>query len=261
MSTYIIIPARLESQRLPQKLLMKMGSGTILSWTVGSAWRAAQQNKIDGIFVATDSEKIRDEVLTYPVPIKVVKTDHCANGTVRVQQACEFLGLKGNDVIINWQADYPGISHQTIGGLLALNRAFPFDITTIMHEAPVSEEHMYKFYPDMINPHKPENVKVVEGFDQRALYFSRSLVPFNASKANIHAGIYCYSVNLLRSLPNNSPLHSENLEQLHWLYKGYKVRLYKTNNKIIGIDTKEDYEQFKNSINRKWAIGTESGVG
>jgi 3-deoxy-manno-octulosonate cytidylyltransferase (CMP-KDO synthetase) len=233
MPKYIIIPARLNSQRLPRKLL-KNDTGHPLIWhTVQNAKRSKVATSV---IVATDSEEImaaiKDEV-------EVVMTGECASGTQRVSSARRLLGMHG--YIVNVQGDEPEVDMSCVDELfVSLERGW--DVATIATEAS-SEEY---------NNHNV--VKVVTGNNDQAMYFSRSPIPHGGPQNSLkHIGVYAYSSSFLARLHTLTPSNraaSENLEQLQWLENDCKIKVLVRDMTTTGIDTQEDYDRFVNAYTK-----------
>tara|TARA_B100000749_G_C18276171_1_gene402385 strand:+ start:78 stop:785 length:708 start_codon:yes stop_codon:yes gene_type:complete len=232
MPKYIIIPARLDSQRLPRKLLKKDTGHPLIWHTIQNA----KSSKIASVIVATDSEEIMAAIKG---ETEVVMTGRCDSGTQRVAAAQNSLGLRG--YIVNVQGDEPEVNMLYVDELfIALEKGW--DVVTIATKAS-SEEY-----------DNPNVVKVVIGTNDQAMYFSRSPIPHGGPQNSLkHIGAYAYRSSFLMKLHALTPVNrtaSENLEQLQWLENGYKIKVLVRNMMTTGIDTQEDYDRFVNAYKK-----------
>ncbi len=235
-----IIPARYNSTRLPGKVLEKIGNKTILELV----YKKVQQAKyIDEIIIATDDQKIIDTSLSFGANAEMTFSSH-KSGTDRCAQVSrEFWE---DDIILNIQADEPFIDPEIID-LLALKMKDDNWIeiatlcTNVNNPAEISD---------------PNTVKVVKDIYNKALYFSRSIIPFYRDKDSgnsfyKHIGIYAYRNKILQSITslNESKLEkAEKLEQLRWMENGYKIHVFETEYQGFGIDTVEDLERARKNL-------------
>ncbi len=234
----IVIPARLKSTRLKEKLLIKVKGKTILQWTYENGAKVSNTD----IVVATDSEKIVEEVKSFGGKVVLTPKD-ISSGTERVLYIAEKTDYP---VYINLQADEPMLSPQDIEKTISL-----------IEEGEVVSSLCFRNnnYSDFVNIN---NVKVVINKEGKALYFSRAPIPFqkeeNFSFFFHHIGIYGFnSLFFKRSFPNLiSNLYSiENLEQLKILENGFSISVEVIEKESIGIDTKEDLEKFNRILEVK----------
>jgi 3-deoxy-manno-octulosonate cytidylyltransferase (CMP-KDO synthetase) len=239
MSNYVIIPARLESTRLPRKLL-KNDTGHPLIWH--TVQNAKQSKVATSIIVATDSEEIRDAIKD---EAEVVMTGECSSGTERVSEACRKLDLNGN--IVNLQGDEPEVDMFCVDELFQLLDSRTehcwWNVATLATKASHSE------YID------PNVAKVVLGTGGQAMYFSRSPIPHGGWEQSLkHIGVYAYSSVFVRGLcllnDTNTINASENLEQLRWMENGFPIKALVRDIQTTGIDTQEDYERFVNEYTK-----------
>ena len=231
MKAICVIPARYSSTRLPGKPL-KLIAGVPMICRVYD--RASQAKLIDKAIVATDDERILKAVKEYGGEAMMTRTDH-PTGTDRLAEvASAFAGV---DVIVNVQGDEPLIEPSLIDNLIDL-----FNDNADLQMATVSTE--LKNESEINNPN---NVKVISDLNGYALYFSRSVIPYprNIGKAKVykHIGIYAYRRDFLLKYAKMSPTpleQSESLEQLRALENGYKIKVLRSDNQFIGVDTEED---------------------
>jgi len=237
-----IIPARYASTRFPGKPLAMLGGKPVIQRVYEQARKA-----LDEVVVATDDTRIYDCVQAFGGQAVMTREDHPC-GTNRCFEA--YLKLRGevqpNDVIINVQGDEPFIQPKQIE---LLKSCFPTEIATLVKA--FTEEDGTEA---LRNPNSPK-VVVADG---RALYFSRSVIPYLRGvdesewlKESVrrgtpyykHIGMYAYSARVLEAIVRlpQSPLEkAESLEQLRWLEAGYTIRVAETDTQTIGIDTPED---------------------
>lgn len=241
MKFLAIIPARYSSTRFPGKPLAKLGGKSVIQ-------RVYEQvsSVMDDAVVATDDERILNEVLNFGGKAVMTSTSH-RSGTDRCQEAYTKLGEEF-DIIINVQGDEPFIRKEQIETLKSCFENPETEIATLVK--PFSEEDGVEA---LFNPNSP---KVVIDGKSQALYFSRSVIPYLRgvepenwlSKHTFykHIGIYAFRANVLKevtSLPQSSLEKAESLEQLRWLESGYKIGVGITNFETIGIDTPADLER------------------
>jgi 3-deoxy-manno-octulosonate cytidylyltransferase (CMP-KDO synthetase) len=238
-----VIPARMASTRFPGKMLAAE-TGTPLIVHVAQA--AAKAPSLSRVVVAADDGRILDAVRTRGIDCVLTAPDH-PNGTSRLAEAADQLGLPADTVVVNVQGDEPEIEPSVIDaavGALAANPAAA--VSTVA--APMSPGD---------DPSNPNIVKVVCRRDGTAMYFSRSRVPFvrdpqaavGADAAPLrHVGLYCYRRSFLatyRSLAPTAAEQAESLEQLRVLEHGHTIAVAvvpRAGNP--GIDTPEQYAAF-----------------
>lgn len=240
--SYIVIPARLDSTRLPQKLLLRQTGKSVLEHTYDAARRA---QKPLGIRVATDHQDIVAEVERFGGRAVLTKSD-CASGTDRVAEVAR--NIPSADIVVNVQGDEPEISGEAIDRVIDLLEENPSAVMATL-AAPIRSRRQLD---------DPACVKVVFDDQGRALYFSRSPIPhvrdWNDALVEAdppvfyqHLGLYAYRRRFLLELAEMapSPLEKlENLEQLRVLDVGETILVGTTNDVTRGIDTPEDYEAF-----------------
>jgi 3-deoxy-manno-octulosonate cytidylyltransferase (CMP-KDO synthetase) len=223
-----IIPARLDSQRLPGKVLLNIGSKAMVQWVYE---RARKSPLLDKLLVATDSEKVQRHCADRGIP--VMMTGHHTSGTDRLHEVME---RTTGDVYVNIQGDEPTIRPDHIELLLRPILTKQVEVTTL------------KVVIDSAAANDPNVVKVVTDKNHRALYFSRFPIPFDRDvQGRIcfykHIGLYGYTrsaLDLFYRLPQ-SPLElTEKLEQLRFLENGIPILVLETPHDTVGVDTEED---------------------
>lgn len=242
LRSYVIIPARLASQRLPRKLLLKETGKSVLQHTYEAA---ARSTKPAGVYVATDHPEIAIEVLSFGG--QVVMTDPAAaSGTDRVAEVAR--DLTDADVIINVQGDEPNIAPASIDRAIQMLEENPRAVMATL-AFPIRERNRLE---------DPACVKVVLDASGRALYFSRSPIPFArtwderlllAEPALFyqHIGVYAYRRDFLlwlAEMPPGKLEKAESLEQLRALEAGIDILVAVVDEPSLGIDTPEDYRAF-----------------
>ncbi|MDA1162161.1 MAG: 3-deoxy-manno-octulosonate cytidylyltransferase [Planctomycetota bacterium] len=244
-----IIPARLQSSRLPGKLLLAETGKPLIQHTWESASCASVFALNDGsepnLLIATDSLQIAATVSGFGGRVKMTGEHPC--GTDRIAEVVRK-HLPNSDIIVNIQGDEPDIDPESINKVAQLLIDHPqADMATLC--APITDA-------EILND--PGCVKAVCAADGRALYFSRCPVPFmrdgdrnsrlsEDSPWKLHLGIYAYRRQFLLYLAEQppSPLEElEKLEQLRALELGATILIAEVPHRSVGIDTREDYARF-----------------
>ena len=226
MSFSVIIPARLESTRLSNKVLQKINDKEILIHVL----EQVTKSNANRVLIATDSDEIARVVSN--TKGEVVMTTDCDSGSERVAQAVEKLNLEG--VIINVQGDVPEVPPEIINNLA--NKVVNSNIQVATAVAKISYEQACS----------NDTVKVVFDQNDNALYFSRSIIPYAKEKNSDyygHIGIYAFAPNKVieaLTLEKSKLATAESLEQLTWLEAGWKIGIIQTTEFINGIDTEQD---------------------
>ena len=244
-----IIPARYASTRFPAKPLALLGGKLVIQ-------RVYEQvaGILDEAYVATDDERIEAAVKAFGGKVVMTSVDH-KSGTDRCYEAFTKVG-KGYDVIVNIQGDEPFIQPSQLEAVKACFDDKSTQIATLVKPF-VPEDGMEA----LENVNSP---KVVVNQNMNALYFSRSIIPYqrNMDKQDWlaghtyykHIGLYAYRADTLQeitSLPQSSLEMAESLEQLRWLENGYTIKVGVSEVETIGIDTPEDLvkaEEFLKSV-------------
>ncbi|MBN2037197.1 MAG: 3-deoxy-manno-octulosonate cytidylyltransferase [Chitinispirillaceae bacterium] len=236
-----IIPARYGSTRLHGKPLCEVRGLPLVMWAYRSAERARVFEKI---IVATDDERIRDAVEKHG-GIAVMTSRHHASGTDRV---CEAAMNEPCEYVVNLQGDEPDLP----AGLLA-------DFVEKLREADDKTLLTTASYATISEIENPDVVKVVLDARERALYFSRSIIPFDREKGEgrflRHCGIYGFTRRGLQrfcSLPQGVLEKREHLEQLRALEFGMTVRCLVRDHASCGIDTPEDLAAFRAHVEQTY---------
>jgi 3-deoxy-manno-octulosonate cytidylyltransferase (CMP-KDO synthetase) len=228
MRKIVVIPARLASTRLPNKLMLPYKGIPIVRHVLENA----VGSRADYIFLASsDDELLNIAKGSYGANCFAMKTEECNNGTQRVVKAMRTFGLKADDLVINLQADNPQLTSDYINELFdILQQNQSGDIATFARETTHSAE--------------PNVVKVVLDENNMAMYFSRSQIPYGSKVCLEHIGIYGFRKRFFDEYDKimNMGFGLENLEQLAWMYNGLKVIVSVVNYGGISVDTRDDYD-------------------
>ena len=231
----IIIPARLASTRFPQKVLADIGG---LPMVVRTAKRVAH---LDKVVVASDDELIISTCQEYGIEAMMTSTTH-KSGTDRIHECATILNLNDDEIIINVQADEPFVEPSVVESLMK-------KLNELQQNG---EEFIMGSCYNAINneaAQDPNLVKVVLDDNHNAIYFSRSLIPYNRSGNATyfgHIGIYGFCKKSLKEFCNldDAPIEDiEGLEQLRAIYHDKKIAMVKVASTSFGIDTKEDLQR------------------
>ena len=236
-----IIPARYASTRFPAKPLALLGGKPVIQ-------RVYEQvaGILDDAWVATDDERIEQAVKAFGGKVVMTSTAH-KSGTDRCYEAYTKVG-QGFDVVVNIQGDEPFIQRSQLEAVKACFDDASTQIATLVK--PFSADDAFEVLENANSP------KVVVNKNLQALYFSRSIIPYqrNADKQDRltghtyykHIGLYAYRAAVLQeitALPQSSLELAESLEQLRWLENGYTIKVGLSDVETIGIDTPQDLER------------------
>lgn len=234
----IVIPARYGSTRFPGKPLAELQGKPIIQWV----YEACKKADCGEVIIATEDERITSAAASFGAKAVMTSAD-CQSGTDRIYQATKGLGAS---YVINVQGDEPFVQPETIKAVVELvKNDDKTDISTAC--MPVTDA-------DIIN--NPNHVKAVLAKDMRALYFSRSPIPYKREKTPesekapyyLHCGIYGYKIKALEQfvkLPVSPLENLEKLEQLRALEAGMTIKSALINKAGPAIDTPADLERAK----------------
>ena len=228
-----VIPARWGSTRFEGKVLAKISGKPMIE----HVWRRCKQSRLlRDVIIACDDERILKAARAFGAKAVLTSKDH-ASGTDRTAEAAANVPA---EIIVNIQGDEPLIHHSVIDSLVT---ALSKDPDCLMATA-------IKLIPAKHEFENPNVVKVVVDAQGNALYFSRSVIPYDRDKAGIqkikyykHLGIYAYRRNFLlkfKNMPKSRLERAEQLEQLRALEAGVKIKTVLTDIETIGVDTPED---------------------
>jgi 3-deoxy-manno-octulosonate cytidylyltransferase (CMP-KDO synthetase) len=241
---HVIIPARYESTRLPAKALVKIGDKSMITHVC----ERAAESGASSITVATDHQLIFDEVIAQGYSAVMTKKSH-QSGSDRVYEAAEIIGLDDKDVIVNVQGDEPFIPFKNISLVASLIDEGSFSMSTLCCAISNAEEVL-----------DPNVVKVIFDKSDKAIYFSRSVIPFSRDREikvgcqlpttyYRHIGIYAYSKQFLKSYigwDTGQFELVESLEQLRVIENGFSIKTACL--KLApphGVDTQADLDQVR----------------
>jgi 3-deoxy-manno-octulosonate cytidylyltransferase (CMP-KDO synthetase) len=233
-----IIPARYASSRFPGKPLIDLKGKSMIQRVYEGAKKST---RITEVIVATDDQRIFDEVQRFGGKVMMTNENH-PSGTDRCAEVAGH--FPDMDVVINIQGDEPLVDYRQLEQLIDAFIEPKTDIATLGNLSLTQE--------DVDNPNR---IKVVVNAKNSALYFSRSAIPNSYhSKGNPlekypymrHIGLYAYRSTVLQELTKLEPTaleKIESLEQLRWLYHGYSIQLVETTIETPNIDVPEDVEK------------------
>ncbi len=229
MKVIAVIPARLASTRLPRKMLLEIEGRPLVVWV----YQAVRSSPLlEDVIVATDSDEILEICKEHSCKARMTSAKH-RSGTERVHEISQSVDAQ---VYINVQGDEPMIGAAHLAALIDLMKNSDIPVGTLKTPAPPE---------DIANPNA---VKVVTDLSGRALYFSRSTVPYDRDGTQPgyfkHLGIYAYRKAALKQfirLPESSLERAERLEQLRFLENGVPIYAAETPYDSIGVDTQEDF--------------------
>lgn len=248
----IVIPARLASTRLPEKLLRRAGGKSILQHT----YEAALRSKVaEGVVIAVDDQRLADEAESFGGRW-IMTSPQCASGTDRIAEVA--IGFPETDVFVNVQGDEPEIDSRVVDSVAKL---LIDDNTADMATAatPIRNQELLA---------DPAIVKVVmaacdNAGQGRAVYFSRSSVPHSRDGITTevlrheppiywhHIGLYAYRRDFLQWFANEPPSlleQTEKLEQLRAVEASKRILVARVETATAGIDTQEDLDAFTHRL-------------
>ncbi|MGO8673410.1 MAG: 3-deoxy-manno-octulosonate cytidylyltransferase [Capsulimonadaceae bacterium] len=227
-----VIPARLNSTRLPGKALLEIAGRPMIHWVYLNARRS---DLLTDLIVATDSPEIEGSCKSAGIP--VLMTGEHPSGSDRLY---EVLTRTAADIYVNIQGDEPTVQPAHIALLLGpLLERGDARVSTLKVRISATEAS------------NPNCVKVVTTLDGRALYFSRHAIPYDRDGAGgavyyKHIGLYAYTreaLDLFHRLPQTPLELTEKLEQLRYLENGIPIDVVETARDTVGVDTQADLER------------------
>ena len=252
MTFTVIIPARYASSRLPGKPLAKIGDKTMIE----HVYNRAKLSHAERVIVATDDQKIFDEVNQFGGDVCLTSVDH-ASGTDRLQEVVSTYEFDEHEIVVNVQGDEPLIPPEVIN-----------QVAKNLHQCQIaSAATLCEPIKDVAAAFDENIVKVTMDREGNAMYFSRATIPWEREKFSSlptkishenllfrHIGIYAYRVNLLNHFVTwpLCPLEAlEKLEQLRILYNGHKIHTDIACMDVPGgVDTVEDLQQVNEWMNQ-----------
>lgn len=237
MNIVAVIPARYAATRFPGKLMQMLGSKSIIRHVYVNTKKTGL---FTDVLVVTDSDIIYNEITANGGKAIMSKKEH-ESGSDRIAEVIAEMNV---DIIVNVQGDEPFIKKEPLEKLVRLFDDSSVKVASLMRK--ISKEEA----------ENPNNVKVVTDKSGYALYFSRSVIPFQrdlAADVNyfLHVGVYGYKKDILLKFtqwPQSELEKTEKLEQLRYLENGIKIKMAETDYNNIAIDTPEDLEKAKSSL-------------
>jgi len=231
MKAIAVIPARLNSTRLPRKMLREIAGKPL----IGVVYEAVRSSPLlADVIVATDSDEIMSACRAHGWKAQMTSSKH-RSGTERVH---ELSGRESADVYINVQGDEPLVRPEQLATLLEVMETPTAQVGTVMTPC------------GSVDIPNPNAVKVVADLAGRALYFSRATIPYDRDGTGPryfkHLGLYAYrkaALDKFVTLPESALETSERLEQLRFLENGIPIYVGETPYDSVGVDTEEDFER------------------
>lgn len=243
---HVVIPARYGSGRLPGKPLVDIGGKPMIQRVV----EAAKRSHACSITVATDDQRICTVVEAFGGDAIMTSREH-QTGSDRIAEACELLGLRDLDVVVNLQGDEPMIPPELIDQVARLMDLHP-DANMATLSTPLVDQEEFE---------DPALVKVVTDHNQMALYFSRAPIPWmrvehsselaenGYTLAQRHLGIYAYTSAYIRKFAARVPCKLEKierLEQLRALWHGESIVCAEAVAvPLPGVDNQDDLDRVR----------------
>jgi 3-deoxy-manno-octulosonate cytidylyltransferase (CMP-KDO synthetase) len=237
LNAIAVIPARLASTRLPRKVLREIAGQTMLQ----RVYEAAKASPLlRDVIIATDSEEVMQVARSHSWNAQMTSAEH-RSGTDRMNEIARRVAA---DVYVNIQGDLPTARPEHIDALLRPMQRPEVAVSTIKTLC----------RPEEIG--NPNAVKVVTDKNGRALYFSRSAIPFDRDKLATlkyfkHLGMYAYRKEALERfcrLPESSLERAERLEQLRLLENGIDIYVEETPFNVVEVDTEEDLQRVEQLV-------------
>ena len=224
-----VIPVRFESSRLPGKPLVEIAGRPIIWWVHE---QVCQAKHLSEVLVATDSERVFETVKDFGGKAVMTGTEHHC-GTDRIGEVAQ--SFEG-EVFVNIQGDLPAIAPQTIDQICApFEKGSQVQVTTARVQI-----------TDLVQIQNPNIVKVVVDNRNRALYFSRSIIPHSRDGSTVcykHVGVYAYKRHSLQMFCRLKPSRLERiegLEQLRFLENGVPIEVIEVDDNSPAVDVPED---------------------
>lgn len=231
--TVAMIPARYAATRFPAKLMQSLGDKTVIRTTYENT---VATGLFDEVIVVTDSDIIFQEITAHGGKAIMSLKEH-ESGSDRIAEAVQDMPV---DVVVNVQGDEPFVNQTVLEKLVAAFSDPSVEVASVMHP---STDADYLANPNF--------AKVVVDHQSNALYFSRSVIPFDRQSGLTvtyfkHIGIYAFRKKTLLAFttwPMGTLEQIEKLEQLRYLENGIRIRMIQTEYTGIGIDTPAELEK------------------
>jgi 3-deoxy-manno-octulosonate cytidylyltransferase (CMP-KDO synthetase) len=253
----IIIPARIGSTRLPSKPLCDISGKTLIEHVLESA----SQNSLAKIIVATDSLLIAEKVNSLGFDA-IMTHSELSSGSQRVKAAFEILKNKDSSIEYNLKAINNTQNIEKINTIINIQGDMPFIKSTSVEEIILLMKDkkdadigtLFVKFNNCEFVTSPHVVKLVNDINEKALYFSRSPIPYSELNVKIHLGIYAFTKDSLIAFGNLSETYlakTEKLEQLTALENGMNIYAREVEDSIISIDTANDVQEAIKYIQEK----------
>jgi 3-deoxy-manno-octulosonate cytidylyltransferase (CMP-KDO synthetase) len=242
MRTVGIIPARLKSERLANKVLKPISDKPLI-WYV---WQKAKNARIlDRVIIACCDDEVKEKALSFGAEVFLTSPEH-KSGTDRIAEVASKIDC---DVVLNIQADEPLIKSETLDKLAIFLVDNPNQVMASIAFVTTKQRQL----------EDPNVVKVVVDKLGNALYFSRRLIPYNFQnnlevKYLKHIGLYGYRRNFLLEFTKMKQTYLEKvekLEQLRALEHSINIKILEIDYDTIGVDTEEDFKRVEKILKRK----------
>jgi len=248
-STWVIIPARYQSSRLPGKPLMDIHGRPMIAWV----YDCAAESGCENIVIATDDERIQDVAQDFGARAILTSEGH-ESGTDRLAEVVDHLELPDDSIVVNLQGDEPLMAPGLLQQVAALiGKDAKADMATLM--VPIRDSQEFE---------DPAVVKVVCDMHGHALYFSRSPIPHERETDDgdvpeaghlygyRHLGLYAYRAGFLRQFAAHDPVdleRREKLEQLRALAMGARIVVDVADERPhAGVDTLHDLQRVRDFL-------------
>ena len=227
-----MIPARLESRRLPEKALVDIEG---LPMVVHTCKRAAMSKLLDEVYLATDSPKIKEVAESHNIKVIMTRSDHTC-GSDRIAEAVKDLSC---DIVINIQGDEPLVYPKHVDAI----------IQSLLDNSDIKCALGYTKYQ---NKNSPSDIKAVLDLEENILYCSRNDIPSDVYASIKTVNKLCFMVGFRRSFllqyASWAPTPLERIEfneYLRILEHGEKIRAVRIDGAKISVDTTADLEQVR----------------
>jgi 3-deoxy-manno-octulosonate cytidylyltransferase (CMP-KDO synthetase) len=243
MNVIAMIPARYNAARFPGKLMKNLGGKPVVLRTYEAVLHT---DLFDEVYIVTDSDIIFETIVNAGGKAIMSKKVHEC-GSDRIAEAVENMNA---DVVINVQGDEPFIDKISLSKLIDV---FKRDVKKEIDLASLKVQITSK--EEIENPNI---VKVITDVNNLAIYFSRSVIPYQRDQDNPvkyykHKGVYAFRKQALIDFYNTpmTPLEaSEKIEAIRYQEIGKKIKMVETNVEAVGIDTPEDLEKAIRFLNQ-----------
>lgn len=232
-----LIPCRVDSKRLPKKLLMKVNGYPMFA----HVYYNAKTSNLDEVYICSSDKEILDVCKNLNIPYVKTSLKH-KSGTDRCAEAARILKINQNNTVVNIQGDEPLIKNVHLNLLIKdLKKNENIDILTF-HK----KEFTHKDY---------DCTKLVLGIENNVIYISREDLPYskNKIKRNVHIGIFAFKNKILQSLSSTKPTEiekTENIELIRSIEKNYYIKSIEIKSNIFGIDNLEEFIRLKKILEK-----------